>query len=132
MVFFGWSGIPPGGFTTRGNPDGIPVGTLLADGIGLEAVGSSMILDGMNCEIRLSVPVGRMVCGPDRGKEFSAREAAVVPTVGVIDGASVPVRVGGEVGPRDDAAVVVAPINVGKDPEGVDVTASAMGDEIVI
>ena len=70
-----------------GNDDGMPVGAPDAvDGRGLEIVGSNMMLDWMNKVLRLSVPVGIMVCGPvvgmtstDSGRLVAVADTAVVP-----------------------------------------------------
>lgn len=43
----------------------MPVATVVpVTGLGDEALGSTMIDEGIVCVVKLAVPVGRMVCGP--------------------------------------------------------------------
>ena len=102
------------------------------DGIGLEAVGSKMMLDGRYRELRLSEPVGKIVCGPVVGKvtygnvdnpDSAPDEAAAAAVAeGVVDGdpgVLSPVPVIGLVTPMAVVPVIVGvlPVTGGGVPE---------------
>ena len=54
---------------TCGIEEGMPVVMVVpVTGLGDEALGSTMIDEGIVCVVKLAVPVGRMVCGPVVGK----------------------------------------------------------------
>ena len=54
---------------TCGMEEGIPVGIVVpVTGFGDDALGSTMMDEGMVCVVKVAVPVGRMVCGPVVGK----------------------------------------------------------------
>ena len=58
-----------GGLMTCGMEEGMPVAMVVpVTGPGDEALGSTMMDEGMVCVVKVAVPVGKIVCGPVVGK----------------------------------------------------------------
>ncbi|MCJ1387330.1 hypothetical protein MMC18_000172 [Xylographa bjoerkii] len=117
----GCVGITPlGGATTRGKADGIPVGALEAvDGTGLDVVGSTNMLVGRYCDVRLSDAVGTRLVGPvvaNETTELTALGMAVSDALPETTGTAVPVRELVKVVP--DAVITVIPDIFDADSDG--------------